>query len=411
MRFLFIPAMACLRPMRNQLKLPFIASLFLLPTALSFVLERSAFSQGLAIALYALACYVMVAHYFQVQVMWDSLLGTMRAIGKGQLVAQSADKLGGQFLMTHVNMLKVIQNLGGIVGEARSGSERIAVAAKEIAAGNVNLSQRTEQQASALEETAAGMEELSGTVKANADNCKTARALAERANEVAAKGGQMVDRVVETMSRIDQSSKKVSDIIGVIEGIAFQTNILALNAAVEAARAGDQGRGFAVVASEVRSLAQRSAAAAKEIKGLIQASEEGVSEGGKLVTQTGEIIGEVVQAVSEVTRTIGEIAVASQEQSAGVDEINRSLAQLEQMTQQNAAMVEQANAAAAAFEEEAAKVEETVRAFGETGPGAAAPRLVREVRPAPSAQKVRFPARKSLPNRPVPGDEDEWTHF
>jgi methyl-accepting chemotaxis protein len=363
MRFLFIPAMACLRPMRNQQKLPFIAGLFLLPTALALVLERSAFNQGLEIALYALACYVMVAHYFQVQVMWDSLLGTMRAIGKGQLAALPANKLGGQFLMAHANMLKVIGNLGGIVGETRSGAERITVAAKEIAAGNVNLSHRTEEQASTLEETASGMEELSGTVKANAESCKTARSLAERANEVAGKGGEMVHRVIETMSRIDQSSRKVGDIIGVIEGIAFQTNILALNAAVEAARAGEQGRGFAVVASEVRSLAQRSAEAAKEIKGLIEESELSVNEGGQLVSETGKIIAEVVAAVSEVTRRIAEVAVASQEQSTGVDEINKALAQLEEMTQQNAAMVEQASAAAESLEEEAVRLAAGVRKF------------------------------------------------
>jgi len=162
MRFLFVPAMACLRPLKNQAKLPFIASLFLLPTLLSFFLERSQFTQGLFLGLYLLACYVMVAHYFQVQVMWESLLGTMRAMGKGQLAALSAKKLGGQFLMAHGSMLKVIGHLGGIVGEARGSAERITVAAKEIAAGNANLSHRTESQASTLEETASGMEELSG---------------------------------------------------------------------------------------------------------------------------------------------------------------------------------------------------------------------------------------------------------
>jgi len=365
MDFFLAPGYAILSRMRNEVKFPFMAILFGLPLYLVAFAAPTEQNRYLLLVALAVTAYMMVAFYLQAMKGWHEVLPQLERLSDGDLNAtfgSGTDRVG-QFNEMKGLAGDINAHFSRIVAQARSGSERIAVAAKEIAAGNVNLSQRTEQQASALEETAAGMEELSGTVKANADNCKTARALAERANEVAAKGGQMVDRVVETMSRIDQSSKKVSDIIGVIEGIAFQTNILALNAAVEAARAGDQGRGFAVVASEVRSLAQRSAAAAKEIKGLIQASEEGVSEGGKLVTQTGEIIGEVVQAVSEVTRTIGEIAVASQEQSAGVDEINRSLAQLEQMTQQNAAMVEQANAAAGSVEEEAVRLADGVQKF------------------------------------------------
>ena len=416
MRILFAPAMACLRPMRNQLKLPFIGALFLLPTIVAYSVERSEFSQGLVFGLYLLACYVMAAHYFQVQAMWDCVLGTMRGISKGALLEKRAeDKVGGQFLAAHNSMLKVIRNLGGIVGEARTGAERITLAAKEIAAGNANLSHRTEAQASTLEQTASGMEELSGTVKANAESCRTARALADSANEVAVKGGEMVGRVVRTMARIDQSAKKVVDIIGVIEGIAFQTNILALNAAVEAARAGEQGRGFAVVAAEVRSLAQRSAEAAKEIKGLIEESVTSVEEGGALVDETGKIIGEVVKSVQEVTQRIGEIAVASQEQSTGVDEINRAIAQLEEMTQQNAAMVEQASAAATAFEEEAAKVAATVNTFTINVGRASA------TRPAPARPAVATPVRKpaaarplAIRSKPVPAagaPDDEWKEF
>jgi methyl-accepting chemotaxis protein len=237
------------------------------------------------------------------------------------------------------------------------------VTAQEIAAGNVNLSQRTEEQASTLEETASGMEELSTTVKQNAENCKLAKSLAGQANDVAVKGGEMVHKVVNTMGLIDKSSKKIVDIIGVIEGIAFQTNILALNAAVEAARAGEQGRGFGVVASEVRNLAQRSATAAKEIKALIEESVNNVNQGGKLVDETGHIINNVVVSVQQVTQLIGEIAAASEEQNTGVEEINKAILQMDNVTQQNAALVEEATASSLAFEEEAKKLSEAVSKF------------------------------------------------
>jgi methyl-accepting chemotaxis protein len=395
MRLLFAPGMACLRPMVNQVKLPFLGGLYLLPSLVASLVEPSDISHGVEIGLFLLACYFTLAHYFQLRIMWAVLTGTMSAIGRGDLEAQPGDKLGGHYTQAHNMMLKVIRNLGGIVGEARSGAERIAASAAEIAAGNAHLSERTEQQASTLEETVAEMDQLSGTVRANAESCKTARALAERADAVAATGGQMVKRVVQTMGQIVEGSRKASDITAVIESIAFQTNILALNAAVEAARAGEEGRGFAVVASEVRSLAQRSAAAAKEIKVLIAESVESVVEGSKLVDQTGEIIAEVVDAVGKVRASIGEIAVASAAQAAGVDQINRALQQLEQMTQQNAAMVEEASAAAAAFEEEAAKVEETVRAFVKAGSAEAAARA------GASAPRPRAPAAPRAPQQPV----------
>jgi len=355
--------MACIRPMPNQVKLPFLGGLFLLPSLFAALLEPSAISQGIAIALFLIACYFLIAHYLLLQVMWDVLLGTMRAIGHGDLVARSGDKLGGHFLRAHEMMLKVIHNLGGLVGEARAGAERIAQSAAEIAAGNANLSRRTEQQASTLEETAAGMEELSATIKANAKSCERARALAERADGVAINGGEMVRRVVETMGQIVESSHKAGEITAVIEGIAFQTNILALNAAVEAARAGEQGRGFAVVASEVRSLAQRSAAAAKEIKGLIGDSVAKVDAGSRQVEAAGKTVDEIVASVGKVSALVSEIAAASREQAQGIEQVSETVSQLEKVTQQNAAMVEEASAASASLEHQAGQLVESISAF------------------------------------------------
>ena len=363
MQFIFAPAKVFLRPLKNQIKLPVLAGLFLAPTMLSIVTERTLLTQQIATGLYFFACYMMAGHYFQVQDSWVSLLGMMRSLAKGKLATEVQGKIGGQFLMGHVKMVKVVENLSAIVGQANHGAQRISAAARDMSSGIVDLSQRTEEQAATLEQTAAGMEQLSTTVKANADSCKAAEALAVRANGVAVQGGQMVDVLVDTMSDIEKSAKKVADIIGVIEGISFQTNILALNAAVEAARAGERGRGFAVVAVEVRNLAQRSADAAKEIKGLVADSVASVEQGRRLVDETGRIISGVVVSVKEVSARIGAIAAASAEQSAGVEEINRSIIQLESVTQQNAALVEQATAAAMAFEEEAAKVAQTVQAF------------------------------------------------
>ncbi|WP_050465021.1 methyl-accepting chemotaxis protein [Herbaspirillum autotrophicum] len=254
-------------------------------------------------------------------------------------------------------------SLGNIVSNVRSGTETIATASGEIAAGNLDLSSRTEQQASALEETASSMEELISTVKQNADNARQANQLAVSASEIAIQGGAVVGQVVTTMGSINDSSKKIVDIISVIDGIAFQTNILALNAAVEAARAGEQGRGFAVVASEVRSLAQRSAAAAKEIKALIDHSVETVGNGSRLVEQAGSTMREVVVSVRRVTDIVGEISSASQEQAAGIEQINHAITQMDQVTQQNAALVEQAAAAAASMQTQAASLEQLVSVF------------------------------------------------
>ncbi len=254
-------------------------------------------------------------------------------------------------------------SLAGIVGEVRAGTDTIVTGSNQIAAGNHELSARTENQASALEETASAMEELTSTVKANADNAHRGNALAASASQVAIRGGEVVSQVVDTMGSINASSRKIVDIIGVIDGIAFQTNILALNAAVEAARAGEQGRGFAVVASEVRSLAQRSASAAKEIKTLIDDSVSKVDEGSRLVSDAGATMGEIVDSVKKVTDIMGEITTASREQTLGIEQINIAIAQMDSVTQQNAALVEQTVSVAHALQDKAGHLARLVGVF------------------------------------------------
>ena len=260
-------------------------------------------------------------------------------------------------------MKSMRDSLAQIVGQVRIGTDTIATASSEIAAGNLDLSSRTEEQASALEETASSMEELTSTVKQNADNAHQANKLAVSASNVAIKGGAVVSQVVTTMGSINDSAKKIADIIGVIDGIAFQTNILALNAAVEAARAGEQGRGFAVVASEVRNLAQRSAAAAKEIKTLIGDSVEKVDAGTKLVGQAGSTMQEIVESVKRVTDVMSEITAASVEQTSGIEQINQAITQMDEVTQQNAALVEEAAAAAASLQDQASNLAQVVSVF------------------------------------------------
>lgn len=275
------------------------------------------------------------------------------------------------------------------VTEVRSGTDTIATASKQIAAGNLDLSSRTEEQASSLEETASSMEELNVTVRQNADNARQANVLAEAASGVAAKGGVVIGQVVGTMGEINASARQIADIISVIDGIAFQTNILALNAAVEAARAGEQGRGFAVVATEVRSLAQRSAAAAKDIKTLIDNSVARVEAGSRLVNEAGATMQDIVDSVSRVTDIMSEISAATQEQTAGIDQINQAISQMDQVTQQNAALVEEAAAASEAMQDQAARLANVVSVFRIAGSEA-----------QPAAAALPQPERK--PAAPVP---------
>ena len=324
----------------------------------------------------------------------------------------------GLFGQTKDAVNSTVDNLQKLVVDVKTSVDTIGTASKEIASGNADLSQRTEEQASSLEETAASMEELTSTVKQNADNAKQANQLAHNASAVAVKGGGVVQQVVGTMSAINDSSRKIVDIISVIDGIAFQTNILALNAAVEAARAGEQGRGFAVVAAEVRNLAQRSAAAAKEIKTLISDSVEKVEVGTKLVDDAGKTMEEIVNAVKRVTDIMAEISAASNEQSQGIEQVNTAITQMDEVTQQNAALVEEAAAAAESMQEEAQSLTQAVSVFklseGQSR-AVAAPVATRTVakpvsRPAPAAAKKPAAKPKALPSKAGKADE-EWEEF
>jgi methyl-accepting chemotaxis sensory transducer len=309
-------------------------------------------------------------------------------------------------------------SLVDIVGEVRQGTESIASASGQIAAGNLDLSNRTESQASSLEETASAMEELTSTVRQNADNARQANQLAETASEVAGKGGAVVSDVVNTMSAINDSARKIADIIGVIDGIAFQTNILALNAAVEAARAGEQGRGFAVVATEVRSLAQRSAAAAKEIKLLIDDSVGKVEQGNKQAAEAGTTMSEVVSSVQRVTDIMSEISAASREQSQGIEEISQAVTQMDEATQQNAALVEEAAAAAKSLQDQAGHLEALVNRFKLNDAGHRPKTAVRAKALVGARTMPSTPAAsgKSLPQAQKmitakAGSDEEWEEF
>ena len=334
-------------------------------------------------------------------VAWWLTRSITRPLGEAVAVAQrvAAGDLTAQIDATRTDeagqllaaLKQMNDSLVKVVGNVRQASDSISTGSTEIAAGNQDLSARTEQQASALEQTAASMEELGATVRQNANNAKQANQLAQSASTVAVRGGDAVGQVVQTMKGINESSRKIADIISVIDGIAFQTNILALNAAVEAARAGEQGRGFAVVASEVRSLAQRSADAAKEIKALISASVERVEQGTVQVDQAGATMTEVVSSIKRVTDIMAEISAASAEQSAGVAQVGDAVTEMDKTTQQNAALVEQSAAAAESLKTQAQQLVRAVAVFKLAGPGGAAPR----------AMIAPPPARAALPSAPV----------
>ncbi|WP_277624040.1 methyl-accepting chemotaxis protein [Undibacterium sp. TS12] len=342
------------------------------------------------------------------------------AIGNGDLTQQlkpaSQDEMG-QLVSALENMR---QSLMQTVTMVRQSSSSIALSSEEIATGNMDLSARTEQQAASLEETASSMEELTSTVQQNADNARQANTLASNASEVASKGGQVVGDVVHTMSSIKESSKKIVDIIGVIDGIAFQTNILALNAAVEAARAGEQGRGFAVVATEVRNLAQRSANAAKEIKELISNSVDKVEVGSRLVDDAGKTMGEIVVSIKNVADIMAEITAASSEQRDGINQVSTAIGKMDEATQQNAALVEQAAAAASSMRDQANNLNHAVSIFkidandtGVRGPAVAPASSIVKDKPAPRPVVKSLPAKAaSTPKKTAtPAAQDDWEEF
>jgi methyl-accepting chemotaxis protein len=344
----------------------------------------------------------------------NEVVRVLGALSRGDLTEKITTEYSGTFGQLKDDSNTTVEQLKEIVGQIKEAVESINTGAKEIAQGNQDLSQRTEEQASSLEETASSMEELTSTVKQNAENAKQANQLAIGASDVAAKGGAVVGQVISTMDSINESSRKIVDIISVIDGIAFQTNILALNAAVEAARAGEQGRGFAVVAAEVRNLAQRSAAAAKEIKTLIGDSVDKVDNGSKLVQQAGSTMEEIVTSIKRVTDIMAEISAASIEQSSGIEQVNMAITQMDEVTQQNAALVEEAAAAAESLEEQAQNLSQSVSVFklDSTGSRASTSRqLAAPTRTAMAPRRAAAPARSAPKPAKAASDGDEWQEF
>lgn len=350
------------------------------------------------------------------------ILRVSNALAAGDLTQTITKNYPGLFGETQKSLNTTITNLANLIRQLKEAAKTIDSASKDIAAGNTNLSQRTEEQSVSLGETYQSMEELTSTVKQNSDNAQHANRLAAGASEIATKGGEVVERVVQTMSTITESSKKIVDIISVIDGIAFQTNILALNAAVEAARAGEQGRGFAVVATEVRNLAQRSAGAAKEIKELINDSVVNVEGGSRLVDEAGATMNEIVDAVKRVSDIIGEISVASQEQSTGIEQVSRTMAEMDELTQKNVVLVEQAATAAESMEEQALMLSEEINIFRlpkEIGQATTTP-VKRSNRPAETKQPAPSPVVKKAatttaatpqPRKVAAGGKDDWETF
>jgi methyl-accepting chemotaxis protein len=363
---LMAPGLALMYSISNKGKMPLTSILYLIPLAVLYYetgSQASTFTRVTIVVFVTLAIYLMFGWYIQARDGFKGLGTVIDRLAEGNLTSSGKQHMGGAFQKLMTSLSHVQSSLGGIVSNVRGTANEVAQSAAEIAAANTHLSDRTEQQASTLEQTASGMEELARTVRQNAQNCERASTLAIGAENVAQSGAESVHGLVNRMAQIDSSSRKMADIIGTIEGIAFQTNILALNAAVEAARAGEQGRGFAVVASEVRSLAQRSSSAAKEIKELIAQSVDEVRAGNEQAAKAGKVIDEVVSSIHQASELIGQIAVASSEQTTSVGEINKAIAQLDGMTQQNSALVQEGAAASRSLESQADGMRDLVSRF------------------------------------------------
>jgi methyl-accepting chemotaxis protein len=383
MRGFFEPAIRVLMHWRNTVKMPLAGGVFCVPLAIAVFARPTEWGSAWGVALaatFVLAWYYIGAMFFTSDESWRRVHEVARRLADKDLRVVTTEeheawvrqRLGkGQFGRLYGTLSETHASLSKLVAQARASAEAARGAAEGLASGNADLSRRTESQAATLEQTAAAMEQLSSTIRENAANCREASELAAGATVAARRGADVAQSAREAMERVERGSRRIEDIIGIIEGIAFQTNILALNAAVEAARAGEHGRGFAVVAAEVRGLAQRSSEAAREIRGLIADSVAGVSGGARMVNDTGRAIGEAQQAVEHANELIGVIAVASREQSSGVESVDKALARLQADTQQNAALVQRAAEASEALRRDSARLLALVESFRTDDSGAA----------------------------------------